>query len=753
MILTAWFSGAGTGGSTESILPALGHSFSSYTFTDISSGFFPQAEKRFEKFANRMIFKTFNMEKTPAEQGFTEGHYDIVVAANVLHVSPDMESSMANVRRLLKPGGYLIGLEVTSTELLFSGMTVGTLPGWWLDADNGRPWGPSLTLDQWNNVLEQTGFSGVDTTTPDISSSLPVTVFVSQAVGDRVSLLRNPTATSFQLETRTDVLAIIGGTTLPVFQLVEEITAYLSPLFSDVLAFETLEEMLQAQDTLVQGMSVLNLTDLDQPFMATHSVEKFESLKCLWRTSGPIVWVTQNARDAQPYSYMMVGIGRTVKTEYPNINLQTLDIDGIKDNSSLLISEALIRHHLLNSWGEDTASLLWTIEPEVSVLEGLTRITRLLPNQEKNDRYNSQRRALFRDINPKRETLRLTGTNETLEVQQVSPLRRPADTEEESRTIRITHSLLKSIKIDNVGFFRLCLGFDVLTHGPVVALSASEESPAVIPSRWCVNLDKESAALDKPHELLVSLAAYLIAERVVGLVSEGDAILVHEAAATVIPAVQLLAKEKNVKVYFTSASPSAHPDVTFIHPESSRFAIQDQLPTSVGAMVYFSDSKDSEAVRRMISKRLPARCTLTPISSFLSNEVQSLSGRASTAISHALTRAWNGHSSTAKSSSVKLLALGDVSAQSAKTEALTVVDWTTNSASAKVLPIDTGVLFRSDKTYLLVGMAGELGQSLCGWMIAHGARHVVLSSRNPKVNPKFVEAMKRNGANVHPMSL
>lgn len=131
--------GAGTGATTESVVSTLGNAFASYTFTDISSGFFPAAEKRFESFSSRMTYKTFNMEKSPGDQGFPEGHYDIVIGANALHVSSDMKSSMANVRRLLKPGGYLLGLEVTSTNLIFSGMIMGTLPGWWLGADKGRP--------------------------------------------------------------------------------------------------------------------------------------------------------------------------------------------------------------------------------------------------------------------------------------------------------------------------------------------------------------------------------------------------------------------------------------------------------------------------------------------------------------------------------------------------------------------------------------------------------------------------------------
>ncbi|KAK8086102.1 PKS-NRPS hybrid synthetase psoA [Apiospora phragmitis] len=40
-------------------------------------------------------------------------------------------------------------------------------------------------------------------------------------------------------------------------------------------------------------------------------------------------------------------------------------------------------------------------------------------------------------------------------------------------------------------------------------------------------------------------------------------------------------------------------------------------------------------------------------------------------------------------------------------------------------------LFRPDATYLLVGLTRDLGQSLCRLFTRHGARHIVLASRNP----------------------
>lgn len=91
--------GAGTGGATTRILHTLTYQgrdmkeaprFAEYTFTDISSSFFDSAKSKFDTHGDRMVFSTLNIEKNPADQGFEEGKYDLVVASNVRYFSrPD----------------------------------------------------------------------------------------------------------------------------------------------------------------------------------------------------------------------------------------------------------------------------------------------------------------------------------------------------------------------------------------------------------------------------------------------------------------------------------------------------------------------------------------------------------------------------------------------------------------------------------------------------------------------------------------
>jgi hypothetical protein len=75
----------------------------SYHFTDISASFFPDAKAKLYGHVERVLFSTLDCSKDPIGQGFEEGDYDLIVAANVLHATPNLNETVANVRKLLNP--------------------------------------------------------------------------------------------------------------------------------------------------------------------------------------------------------------------------------------------------------------------------------------------------------------------------------------------------------------------------------------------------------------------------------------------------------------------------------------------------------------------------------------------------------------------------------------------------------------------------------------------------------------------------
>ncbi|KAB8230052.1 uncharacterized protein BDW43DRAFT_170617 [Aspergillus alliaceus] len=750
--------GAGTGATTSAVLDALNGGYASYTFTDISSGFFMAAEERFGQDTHRMVFKTFNMEEDPTGQGFVEDSYDVVVAVNVLHVSRDIEASLSNVRRLLKPGGFLVVAELTSTELLFSGMTVGTLPGWWIGAETGRPWGPLLTLSQWDSVLGNTGFAGIDTVTPDISASLSMSVFVAQAVDDRVMLLRNPLSVkAHPAGIRTDALVIIGGTTWPIYKLRRDISDIMEKRFHSKVFFDTVEDF-AASDmakgaAIPGGVTILSLTDLDRPYLENLTPEKFEALRAC-TTARVLIWVTCGSREEQPYSYMMTGIARTIRTENPGLNILNFDLDpalpnGIQTNTATELSVVILRQLALTHWGSDT--LLWTLEPEMFVRNGRQVVTRILPDREKNERYNSQRRTVFTHANPAKDTVQLVGIGRgderALEIRQVSPLALTVPPVTEYRTVRITQTSLQSVAVGAAGFARVCSGVDTATNEHVLALTGSSKSLATVPFEWCITVPTAPT----PSKI-ATVTAYLIAEHILSFTSQGSTLLVNEPDALVQSAIQAKASCANVDVVFTTAKLTQTQDgrSVLLHPSFPQRIIQSMV-SHCSVFVHFSRGTTSDEVRDAIVQTLSPACLRVSEEVLLSHEVNAVSS--SKDPGQLLQRCYDGVSLDALP--VSCIDLSSVPSHKVIREPLAVIDWTSSqSVLAKVQSIDSGPLFKGDRSYLFVGMAGELGQSLAGWIIAHGARFVVLSSRCPKVNPRFVDEMEtRYGAVVKVVSL
>jgi acyl transferase domain-containing protein/acyl carrier protein len=149
--------GAGTGGTTAAVLPALGGGCAEYAVTDVSPRFTARAAETFRAFGF-VRCQPLDVERDPAAQGFEGERYDVVVAANVLHATRDLAATLDHVRRLLAPGGLLVLLEGTRPHRWVD-VTFGLTEGWWRFADAAvRPAHPLLAPARWTDVLGAAGF-------------------------------------------------------------------------------------------------------------------------------------------------------------------------------------------------------------------------------------------------------------------------------------------------------------------------------------------------------------------------------------------------------------------------------------------------------------------------------------------------------------------------------------------------------------------------------------------------------------------
>jgi len=175
--------GAGTGGTTAHLLPLLAQLEIEveYVFTDISPLFTTKAQQQFKDY-DFVRYAALDVERSPTEQGFAAASFDLVIAANVLHATADLQQTLAHIAELLTPAGELILLESTQ-PLRWLDLIFGLTEGWWKFSDSSlRPNYPLLAPGQWQSLLAEQGFSEVAAIVPadPALATLPQTVLVAQ---------------------------------------------------------------------------------------------------------------------------------------------------------------------------------------------------------------------------------------------------------------------------------------------------------------------------------------------------------------------------------------------------------------------------------------------------------------------------------------------------------------------------------------------------------------------------------------------
>ena len=153
--------GAGTGSATLSVLPELPEGRFDYTYTDISAGFFAEAEGRLGDGDGCIEYRVLDIEKDPVDQGFDSHGYDLLIASNVLHATRYLEETLAHCRELLAPSGQLVVLENLCGQDWLD-MTFGQLDGWWRFADDCRPRYALAGPEVWRQALGAVGFGEVE---------------------------------------------------------------------------------------------------------------------------------------------------------------------------------------------------------------------------------------------------------------------------------------------------------------------------------------------------------------------------------------------------------------------------------------------------------------------------------------------------------------------------------------------------------------------------------------------------------------
>ena len=725
-------------------METIGNTFSSYTYTDTAAEFLEKAAIRFKAHSQKMTYKIFDPEKTPLSQEFEESSYDVIILSRIMHVNFSLQKTLENTRRLLKPGGYLLVSEIINNGPIRIQMMLGALSNWRVGVDNGRKSGPTATLATWHDALRKAGFSGLDTTTPEVDGlTWPLCIIASQAVDSRINYLRKPLSSSPFVQ--LGELVILGNRSLKTFRLAEEIRELVEGFCDKV----TILEDLPVDDDDISPMTTfINLVDLDEPIFKNVTEEKMESLKCLFELSKKILWVTQGARADEPYHNASIGFGRSIAYEIPHLSLQFLDLADGGHTASRLIAESVLRLAALTEWDNEESlqkKILWSKETELYQEDGQLLLPRIRPNDDQNGRINSSRRSVTKAVNPQSSTVWISQAADTSLVLREEPI--PQLPGDERISVQVNYSILSALNVAPETFLFLGIGTDQTTSDTVVTLSDTNSSKIIssISAPANVSTGQES-------RFLAAIASEFMAGSLVSKVPKNYHVLVHEPGQDRVFASALTrhAAAKDIRIIFsTTKSDPKDPAWIRVGPWTSERVMRKSILAKSSHFLDLAVDDEGKDASLRIRECLPSECRQINVSDL--SRPQSLTPTIDNgtilkalkyAVSHAKTNVFDKKPSA-------IIRSGQISDTFLPKHPTSIVDWTLDKTlTVQVQPINANRLFSKDKTYVLVGLSGQFGQSICEWMSRNGAGYVCLTSRSPRSDEKWQASMKKAGTTV-----
>ena len=727
--------GASTGATTLAALEAVGRDFFSYTCTD-PVGFFGALEKDVPEFqAPKMEYKIFDVEKPPSEQDLEEGGYDVVIASYVLHATHNLSKTVQHARQLLRPGGYLVVVEPTG-ELLSSTGIMGGLEGWWKGVDEGRVMGPGVGPQEWSDILEDNGFSGIDYIMDDNEDvdRHRYSVFATQAVSDRMQLLRDPLSHTHVIP--SSPLVIIGGKTPEVSDLARQAEGALRRWSEDIRTFPSIDEMKESD--LPENASVLCLSDLDKPFFTDAlTPERAKNLQDMFKKAKQLLWVTKDRMHKDPWSGLMVGVGRALAVEQPSLKMHSLDFDAGTPIDWKPVTEELLRMAISAQPNNDSKNTMWVEELEILVRDDLVMVPRVMEDEKTNELLSATRRTVKKETTP-HDTIKLDFEKGTAVAPTIAAEAIPLAVPTQHLAVQVHHS----VPLHTPGQSPVFLYSGMAQNELVLGICKDSSSTIVAREDTLVRTDGKGV----DAQSLLTVASDLVTAQIVRDLPQDGTILLHGANSVLTEAFsrEVARSRPEAKLMLISTKGS---EVTStiqqieIHPRATTHVLRKIIPHDATALIELSGADLTNVL-----KCLPANAI---VQRFDSSQILRMS---SDAVKGQVAQAYNNNAAVTNLSSKFDAVSVSESADKLRipTELLsTVWNWQrTGPVTATVNPIDPTQIFSPNKTYFLVGMAGELGQSLTRFMIRSGARHVAMASRNPPKDPHWIKDLRAAGADI-----
>jgi SAM-dependent methyltransferase len=267
--------GAGQGTLTAELLPALNGREVEYHFTDVGRAFVLRAERRAREAGQGFLrFGMLDVTRDPASQGFAPGTFDAVIGADVVHATPRLAETLANLRSLLAPGG-LLGLVETVHPQRWGTLVWGLTDGWWSFEDGElRRGSPLLGPEAWEGLLARCGFAEPQACSGAGDSALLVARRPAERVeGTKVLFVRDlAEARTLREPERTPLSAVLHTADPPTFRYLAALAERRTGILA--LLWESEDGIGPAADLLLaKGVTAARRSGGDHP-EAPESVEE-----------------------------------------------------------------------------------------------------------------------------------------------------------------------------------------------------------------------------------------------------------------------------------------------------------------------------------------------------------------------------------------------------------------------------------------------------------------------------------------------
>ena len=782
--------GAGIGSATEYILPELPAGRFDYTYTDISAGFFADAEARFSDGGDPIDYRVLDIEKDPIDQGFEAHGFDMVIAANVLHATRYLDQTLGHCRMLLAPSGLLVALENQRgrgwMDLIF-----GQLDGWWRFADRYRTGHALAGPDVWRRALADTGFADSEVVGIDHSEaaglpdrgvivaqgpaeiSLPEGVWVLAA--DRGGIA---TALAEQLVAQNQRVVLAddkpegsgaageteAGIVTAAVQMErrESWRALVEDLPADVPLAGVVH--LVAQDGIGANATTADMA-ADTRRATASALALVQGIADADAVPEKGVWfvtrgaqVLERERTGQLAGATLWGLGRVVAREAPQLQLRMLDLDPQASEPQVVLPEELLfadsENHIAYRQGHRQSARL------VRAGAGTERLALpeetdwvLVPDEGGAIESLQVQRLTARSLAPKevRVAVESCGLNFLDMLRGMGLVEGGALGEEFCGRIVETGSDVTGVSAGDrvAGFAFGTFGPEVVTREELVALAppgVSATALATIPSVFvtCV-LSYELAGLKAGDRVLIHAGAGGVGLAAIQLAQAADA----EVFATASAPKQAYLRSLGVKHVFDSRSTAFGREILDVTDGAGVDVVLNSL-TSEGFIeaslaCLAQGGRFVELARRDILSH-DEMAALRPDVAYSILDLYHLKqedpARPGAALEGVLARIAAGELAPLMHTRWPLAETGAAMGYMRAARHI-------GKIVLAMSPIETGRL-REDRTYLVTGGLGGIGCALAEWLAEYGAGTVVLNGRRPPdaAADKAIEALRARGFRI-----